>query len=219
MCKGEVVDLTWPIESSMMVYPGLTRPVFQWVGRYNSEGYNSTRFLMEAHTGTHIDAPLHFIPDGAPIDSIPLDRFYGVAKILRFDVEPRGQQISCEELKKRCPALKGGEILILDTGVHRYFGKPDFFSRYPILTIEAARWLVEREIRALATDLPSLDPVGSKNAPIHHIILGAGIPVIENLANLHMLPDDANIFFIALPLKLRGREGSPCRAIAIIRHQ
>ena len=216
MQNQKIVDLTWPLRSNMMVYPGLMRPIFQWVGRDNLEGYNSTRFTMEVHTGTHIDAPLHFIPNGSSIDHIPLNRFYGKAKLLRLTEEPQGQSISKEKLEKQCPPIDEGQILVLDTGVYKFFEKSDFFERYPIFTPAAAQWLVEKKITALATDAPSLDVVGSKDAPIHHIILGAGIPVVENLANLNSLPSNVNFLFIAVPLKLQGREGAPCRAIAIL---
>ncbi len=213
---NKIVDLTWPLRSDMMVYPGLMRPVFQWDGRDNLEGYNSTRFTMEVHTGTHIDAPLHFIPNGKSIEHIPLERLCGKAKLLRVAGEPQGQVISKEELKKQCPDINAGQILVLDTGIYKYFGEPYFFDKYPILAPDAAQWLVEKRIAALATDAPSLDVVGSKDAPIHHIILGADIPVVENLANLNLIPSNREFLFIAAPLKLQGREGAPCRAIAIL---
>ena len=216
MGNKKIVDLTFPVRDDMMVYPGLARPVFQWMGRDFSEGYNSTKFIMEIHTGTHIDAPLHFVPNGDPIDRLSLDHFYGQAQLCRLAEEPTGQEISLDTLAKQCPPVKKGQILVLDTGVYRYFGQSDFFKRYPVLTDEAAQWLIDSGVVTLATDAPSVDPVGTPTAPIHHIILGAGIPIVENLANLNLLPSGKEFLFIALPLKLQSREGSPCRAVAIV---
>ena len=212
----QIIDLTFPVRDDMMVYPGLARPVFQWMGRDFSEGYNSSKFTMEIHTGTHIDAPLHFIPKGNTIDELSLDHFCGQAQLCRLAEEPTGQEISLDTLIKQCPSIKKRQVLVLDTGVYRYFGQSSFFKRYPVLTNEAAQWLIDKGIITLATDAPSVDPVGTSMAPIHHIILGAGIPIVENLANLNLLSPNIEFLFIALPLKLYRREGSPCRAVAIL---
>ena len=91
----------------------------------------------------------------------------------------------------------------------------DFNRLYPVPSTGLVQLLVKRKIRAYMTDATSIDPVDSGDSKNHKAVLGAGIPIVENLANLDILPTNTAVTLIAFPLRLEGREGAPCRAVAL----
>jgi kynurenine formamidase len=215
MAAPRIVDLSYPVSSDMLIYPNTERPTFQWLGRVNSEGYNLTRMTMLVHTGSHVDAPLHFLNNVPSIDEIPVEAFFGVARLYRCPVSPAGQEITLKDVLASGFEIQAGEIFVLATGIERYAEQREYNFLYPYPAEDLAHWLVERGAKAYMTDATAVDPVGSQGSPIHHIILGAGIPIVENLRNLVELPDNKPFVISALPLKLLGREGAPCRAVAL----
>ncbi len=216
MIGSRIVDLSYLVSSDMLIYPNTERPIFQWLGRVNSEGYNLTKMTLLVHTGTHVDAPTHFLENVQSIDELPLDAFFGVSQLYRYPNPPTGQVITLAEVIKSGFHLNEGDIFVLSTGIENYAEKREYNYLFPYPTEELARWLVSKKIKAYMTDATAVDPIGSEGSPIHHIILGAGIPIVENLRNLAELPNNKQFIISALPLKLKGREGSPCRAIAIL---
>jgi arylformamidase len=215
MNRPRIVDLSYPVSSDMLIYPGTERPTFQWLGKVNSEGYNLTKMTMLVHTGTHVDAPMHFLDNVQSIDEIPLDAFFGISRLYRYPHRPAGQEIPLSEVIESGLQLKEGEIFVLSTGIENFAERREYNYQFPYPSEELAEWLVMKKIKAYMTDATAVDPFGSESSPIHHIILGAGIPIVENLRNLAELPANKPFIISALPLKLKGREGSPCRAIAL----
>jgi arylformamidase len=215
MNNKRIVDLSYPVSSDMLIYPGTERPSFQWLGRANSEGYNLTKMTMLVHTGTHVDAPLHFLDNVPSIDEIPVDVLFGSAKLYRFPDPPTGQEISLEFVIASGIQIDEGDIFVMATGIENYAEQREYNYQFPYPSEELANWLIEKKIKAYMTDATAVDPYGSENSPIHHIILGAGIPIVENLRNLTNLPENKPFIISALPLKLKGREGAPCRAVAL----
>jgi kynurenine formamidase len=215
MSGPRIVDLSYTLTSEMLVYPGTERPSFRWVGRVNSEGYNLTRMTTLVHCGTHVDAPTHFVDGTTWIDAIAPDRFFGTCRLWRCPADPQGQTITLAEVQEGGFQLAQGDIFVLATGIEAYSEKKEYNARYPCPAEDLVRWLISRRIRAYMTDATAVDPVGSADSPIHRLILGAGIPIVENLRNLAHLPQDRPFVICALPLKLGGREGAPCRAVAL----
>jgi kynurenine formamidase len=215
MTEARIIDLSYPVTSEMLVYPNTERPVFEWLKRANSEGVNLTRMRMLTHTGTHTDAPLHFLEDGPAIDQIPLDRFMGRAKLFRFNQELNGQEITLNDLLSSGFDIEENMIFVLETGIERYMETAEYNTRYPVPSIELIQFLIENKIKSYMTDTTSVDPLNSDFSEKHHMILKAGIPIVENLKNLRMLPENRSFFISALPLRLVGREGAPCRAVAV----
>jgi kynurenine formamidase len=162
-----------------------------------------------------VDAPLHFLEDVPCIDEIPLDRFFGRAKMFRSEKAPAGQEIGLEEVLKSDFDLEEGDIFIMATGIEALTETRDYNFLYPYPSEELAGWLIDKKIKAYMTDATSVDPVSAAGSPVHHLILGAGIPIVENLCNLAQLPVNKPFVVSALPLKLGGREGAPCRAVAL----
>jgi len=215
MKEPKIIDLTYTLRSDMLVYPGTERPVFQWLGRVNSEGYNLTKLTMLTHSGTHIDAPKHFLEDVACVDEIPLQRLFGRANIFRYKKEPEGQEITLDDIMSSEFQLEEDQIFILETGIEKFAETKLYNEKYPFPSEEVVNWLINKKIRAYMTDATSVDPVGTKDNTNHHLLLGAGIPIVENLKNLQLIPKNEYFLISALPIKLKGRDGAPCRAIAI----
>jgi kynurenine formamidase len=210
-----IVDLSYMISSEMLVYPHTERPSFQWKGRVNSEGYNLTRITMLAHTGTHVDAPMHFLDNVPGIDEIAPEKFFGTARLFRCAGTPSSREISLGEVRSSGFDLQHGDIFVLATGIEAMAEKNEYNALYPFPSNDLVQWLIAKKIAAYMTDATSVDPVGAEGSPNHHLILGAGIPIVENLRNLNELPAGKPFVICALPLKLGGREGAPCRAVAL----
>jgi arylformamidase len=216
MKEIKIIDLSYTLRTDMLVYPGNERPVFQWLARVNSEGYNLTRLTMITHTGTHVDAPKHFLDDVACIDEVPLEKLFGKACIFKYNKELSGQVITLEEIESSGFKIKEGDIFVLETGIEKYAETKKYNEIFPVPSKEVVDWLVSKRIRAYMTDATAVDPFGSKDSQNHHLLLGAGIPIVENLKDLHNIPEGKDFWISALPLKLKGRDGAPCRAIAIL---
>jgi len=212
--KKRIIDLTYDFEEKMMVYPGNSKPTIEKVATVEKEGFNISRITFISHTGTHIDAPRHFIKNGETIDKIPLEKLAGEAVLVDLSTKKKGSLITLTDFKPFENLIHKGDILLLNTGIYKSYGKPEFNLEFPTIDPDVARWIVNKEISALATDATSVDPVGEEEGVIHHILLGAGIPIVENLANLGQIKKQ-RFFFIALPLKIKDGDGAPCRAIAI----
>ena len=214
MKEATIIDLSYPLQSDMLVYPGHERPVFQWLGKLNSEGYNLTRVSMNVHTGTHVDAPSHFIDDGSTMDNVPLDRLFGTAKLFRFTKAPAGQEITMDDVISSGFDLEENHIFVLETGIEKFAETAKYSEAFPVPSDDLLSFLIEKKIKAYMTDAPAIDLVGSEANAKHKILLGAEIPIVENLKNLPQLPENQPFLISALPIRLVGREGAPCRAVA-----
>lgn len=181
-----IVDLSYGISGTMLVYPGLSRPVLEWLAVFEQDGHWSSKITLPVHVGTHVDAPKHFIEGGAPVDQVSLYKLVGEAVMI--DVSQRNlHEISRADLEPFTEDVCEGDIVIINTGTYRKYGTKEFVTAYPHLKPDAARWLVDKGIRGLGIDTMAIDPLKSPESPAHHIILGAGIPIVENLTNLDLV--------------------------------
>jgi arylformamidase len=174
--------------------------------------YAMTQVCMATHQGTHLDAMSHFVDGGKTIDQMPLEWFFGDALLLRLPKAPR-EEITPADFQQIEPLLQPGVRLIYETGWHRQFGAANYFSDFPSLTQDAARYLVSRKIRLLGMDTPTPSRDWYE---VHHILLAdsAEVVVVEGLTNLGQLPE--RFTFAGFPLNFHGRDGSPIRAVAIL---
>jgi arylformamidase len=189
--------------------------------------WQSTRASLNVHSGCHVESELHVVEGGEPIDFVSLDQVVGSAVVLDLGlVEPRslvdvGALASAErQLGRAGERIGAGDILLLRTGwADRALGTPDYFRLSPALTEDAAAWLVERKPRCVGFDFleepaarePGWEP---HEFVVHKAILGAGIPLVENLVGLDELPPRCDFF--APFVKLAGIEGAPARAFALV---
>jgi len=192
----------------MTVCPGDPPPVIEPHDAIASAGYNTTRLSMSNHTGTHLDVPYHYLDNGARVDEVELDTFYGPAALI--DLGP-GAVIDVKALELHAEVFQPGARVLYRTGWGSRFGDDDFFHGFPSLTPDAARWIAGRGIGLLGMDTPS---PSEESRETHLALLGAGIILVESLANLEQLPPRFTLS--CLPLKLTGLDGSPVRAVAVV---
>jgi arylformamidase len=150
--------------------------------------------------------PLHFIPGGDTCDGIALDRFYGPARVLKLTC---GGHVSAADLQKH--KINAGDIILICTGQSVNMADPVFREDFKALTTDAAEYLVARGVKTVGVDYLSVDEYGAPGVPVHKILLGGGVTVLEGLV-LHHVPA-GEYTLSALPLKIKGAEGSPVRAI------
>jgi arylformamidase len=171
---------------------------------------------MSSHQGTHLDAPYHFYEDGRTVDEIALERFFGPAALV--DLAPGGvlapgTPLTMEHFAPYADRFTPGARVLYRTGWDRWYGRPEFFTEFPTLTLEATRWIAERRIGLLGMDTPtpSVDFL-----ECHRLLLAPGleIVIVESLAGLERLP--ARFTLAAFPLKLGRGDGSPIRAVALV---
>jgi kynurenine formamidase len=175
-----------------------------------------TQISLATHQGTHLDVPFHFYDDGKTIDQMPLDSFYGPASLIDLapgSYLPAKTPITLEMLKPHAEKFQPAAKIIYRTGWDRTFGTSECFSDFPTLTLEAAKWIAERRIGLLGMDTltPSTD---WKEVHLTLLKTGIEIVVVEGLTNLDKLP--GQFTFIGFPLNIKGRDGSPIRAVAVI---
>ncbi len=195
----KVRDITRVLSEEAVVYPG--DPAFPMVQEDTGTPRISTLSLC-SHSGTHIDAPSHFLEDGATVDQIPLERLIGRARVV--DLRSVRGTITAEHLESHLP---GAERLLLRT----WFSEETRFDpAYPSLSLEAARLLTESGLVCVGIDTPSVEAYDGDGS-VHRHLLGHGVAVLE-LLDLSGVPG-GDYTMVALPLRLRGCDGSPARVV------
>lgn len=210
-----LIDLTMPLSGRTIPVPGHPPAELEPLHRIESDGLRNTIMRFSIHTGTHIDAPSHFIPDGATIDEIPIERFWRRALRLDLtDAEP-GEAIDLARLDAAgfSPHRANDAIVLLATGwTDRAWRSERLYDDNPFLGEDAARALARSRPAALGLDF-AVD--AGRPWPNHTTLLGVEVLLIENLMGLSRLPPDG-FELIALPLRLAGENGGPARVIASI---
>ena len=196
-----IFDITRPLSGDNPVYPGDVKPIFC---QTDNGVFRTSELQIGSHTGTHIDAPSHYLRNGDSIDSVPLGKLIG--RCLVLDVKRAGTRITADDLAK---SLHGCVRLLIRTA---YSGMNQFIEDYPCLTFEAARLLTEQGIQCLGIDSPSVESFDGKG-DIHRQLLENGCIIIE-LLDLSQVKE-GNYEMVALPLRLSGLDGSPARVILI----
>lgn len=199
------IDLTLPLRAGMPVYPGDPEVAFTLTA---AGDFAVTAFALGTHTGTHLDAPRHALPAGAGVEDVPLAACLGPARVADCTGLPH---ITPAALEARLPDLEPAARVLLRTDWHLAFGRPDYYTAFPPLTLPAVRWLIRQRICLLGLETPSVCPQHDHEA--HALLLGAGVVIIEGLAGLRQIPGE-RCWFAALPLRLEGLDGSPVRAVA-----
>ncbi len=209
-----LVDLTREISPETPVFPAYPKVAMLLWAKHDVHGFRGEVIHMSTHTSTHLDAPLHFDEEGSAVDQLPLDVFTGYAVV----VDVRGEyEISSSLLKQRLDeaSFQAGDAVFLYTGWEHRYGSREYLSESPGLSAEAAQLLVDVKAKLVGIDTSSLDPASSTTFPAHHILLKAGIPIIENLCNLSKLLQK-RVKYYAFPLKIEGATASPIRVVAEI---
>ena len=177
--------------------------------------YDSEVIFMSTHTGTHMDAPSHFVNEVSSIDKITVSRFISNAILIRIK-KGLDQLITTSDIVASNARIGQGDTIVFSTSWENEIDKDHYFSHCPGLSEDAANYLVDKKVNAVCIDSPSIDRGMDNNFPVHKILLSNQVLVVENLCNLEKLQDQY-FTLIMTPLKLSGASGSPVRAIALDR--
>ncbi len=190
------------------------------LGRYSLEGRQTRKIVLGSHTGTHIDAPAHFIPGGATIEKTPLNILVGKAYIVEFPQCEPLRKIDVEDVKSQISGVQNLERIVFRFDWSRFWNGEQYYKDWPYLSYELCQWLIEKNVKLVGIDTPSPDnPYDDKtsgnDSPNHKLLLRKGVILVEYLCNLEEIK--TKVFeLIALPLKLKNGDGSPARVIAVV---
>jgi len=207
MVKKRFYDITMTIETGMLSWPS-DGPVM--VNRVRSmddgERLNQSRLDLSAHTGTHIDAPVHFLKEGSGVDSLALEVLIGPAVVVHI---PGILAIGASQFKA-ANIPPGTDRLLLKTDNGKLLGQSEFSQEFSYITPDGADYLIEHGIRLVGIDYLSVAEYGSGES-VHRTLLGAGIVIVEGVDLREVLPGPYRMF--ALPLKIKGCDGAPARVV------
>lgn len=206
-----VIDLSLPIDPNM---PGVQ---ISTARRLKVDGWNATNLSLYSHSGTHMDAPVHFLgADGTTLDQQDLHVCVGPATVINLAPASPRQLIRVDDLGELRNTIRPGMRLLFRTDWHKRFGTAAYRDELPRISVELARWLVDQQVSLIGVEPPSVADVNNlaEVTEVHHTLFRGNIVIVEGLAHLDQL-QRAEVEFIALPLNVTGGDGSPVRAIAI----
>ena len=200
------IDLSHSLKNDFPAYPG--DPEFSLKQIFEDEEYFLSKLECSMHTGTHIDAPLHYMENGKTVNEIELDSLIGPCDVLRLKFPKdsktpdkdflKNKEIKIDDIKLPKKGIE--KIIILKTSWCDYFNSEDYFHNNPYLSMEFAKFIVENEVETLALDIPSPDKFG--NSEIHKILLENNVNIIENLTNTRILTKNKyKAYFIPLNIE------------------
>ena len=207
---SRIIDLTLALDSRMRgveIEPART---------LEKDGWNSTTLHLYSHSGTHMDAPVHFGVGNETIDMIPLDKCIGPAWVVDLSGIEARTLIQVGDLGDVAQKLQSGDSLLLRTGWSRYANEPRYRDELPRVSLELAAWCADHKVRMLGVEPPSVADVNNAEelTSVHKALFAGGVIVVEGLDNLEAIGKD-KVMFMAFPLKISGGDGSPARALAI----
>ena len=206
-----IYDISLDVSAGGVVYPGnppIAIALQQALAR--GDGANVSTLAFGSHTATHVDAAKHFFDDGQTVDQLPLDRLVGPCIVIELDDSV--MQIERGHLESY--NLKGAKRVLFKTRNSRVLQKrAEFVKDYTYVTPEAAEHLVSLGVELVGVDYLSVEQFKSGHHRTHRALLGAQVVIIEGLALADVPPGEYEL--ICLPLKLRGLDGAPARAILI----
>jgi arylformamidase len=180
------------------------------------DGWNASTLHLYSHAGTHVDAPRHFGVSEESIDQLGPERLVGWTWVAQLpDTQPR-ELLTVAHLGELVEKIKPGDSLLLRTDWWRRNGTSDYREALPRIGEELARWLVEKQVKIIGVEPPSVADVNNLEEVtlIHRILLGGGITIVEGLCHLDQLSQEEVLLF-ALPIKYAGGDGAPARVVAV----
>jgi kynurenine formamidase len=214
--RGAWLDLSHVLSNDLPTVPFFPVPRFEQIMTQPKSPLNVTEMQMVVHLGTHVDAPRHFFSDGPAFHEIPLERLHGHGVVWHVE-KPDYGVIDVADLERARPAANAGDIVVISTGWWRHFGNERYDS-HPSLSVEAARWLVNKCVKLVAVDFVTPDLAVNRRQPgfswpVHHVLLGHGVLVCEHITNLKTLVNSRAEFMFSA-LNIRNSDGAPARVLA-----
>ena len=213
----KIIDLTLTVSDKIPTFPGSPQPSFIPWENVKEDGYNLELLFLSTHTGTHMDAPYHFLEKGAKIHEISLKKLVSEAVLIKSK-KKGGESITkidIQKFEKKHGKIDGFSSVIFYTGWQRNLQKKYYFTKNPGLSVSAAKYLASKKINLVGIDSPSIDLGKDSKFSVHQIFAKKGILIVENLANLEKIKSP-KFHLVVLPLKLKNATGSPVRAIAFV---
>jgi kynurenine formamidase len=214
------IDLSHTVYHGLQTYPGLPAPlVCDYLSREASKSHYAegttfqiARIELVANTGTYVDSPFHRYEDGADLAALDLA---ALAHVPGLVVRATGQQDRAIDVAAFAGLDVAGKAVLVHTGWDRHWATPAYCSGHPFLTRQAAAYLRDNGARIVGIDSLNIDDTDDGARPVHSILLGAGIPIVEHLCSLQDLPSSA-FYFHAVPVKFQGVGTFPVRAYALV---
>lgn len=201
-------DISLPITPDLVVYPGDPAIRFEPHARIeDGDDANVTRLALGSHTGTHVDAPRHFFPEGRTVDELPLERLVGPALVV--EVAPGVRAIGAAEL--RAAGVADATRVLLRTGNAELLGRRGFEEDFAHLTEDGARYLLESGVELVGIDYLSVEAFDAPEPVVHRTLLENEVVIVEGL-DLRSVPA-GRYELLCLPLRLAGLDGAPVRAV------
>jgi len=209
MPSPRLIDVSVLLTPGIATYPG--NPPFEIAPVHRlaaGDSANNSRLTMGTHTGTHVDAPKHFIDDRPGVDAMPLDLLIGRARVI--DMPVRGG-ITAKDLE--AAGLREDLRVLLRTPNSKLWNNPKepFHEEYAHLTGEGAKFLVDQGVKVVGVDYLSVEKFHTPGHPAHHALLGANVIIIEGLNLWEAEPGVYEMY--CLPLKVEGADGAPARVV------
>jgi len=202
------IDISVPVQSGMVHWPGDPEIKVEQIKEIErGDACNVSHLSLGAHTGTHMDAPLHFIAKGISIDKLPFEATIGAARVIQIADK---ESIKPDELRSQ--RIKAGERILFKTrNSTQSWRTNEFDEDFVYISKDGAQFLADRKVQTVGVDYLSVGGYKRDGVETHHALLGAGIWVIEGLNLGKVKPGEYEL--ICLPLKLQGAEGAPARAL------
>ena len=213
----KIIDLTLTVSDEIPTFPGSPQPSFIPWENVKEDGYNLELLFLSTHTGTHMDAPYHFLEKGAKIHEISLKKLVSEAVLIKSK-KNGGESITktdIQKFEKKHGKIASFSSVIFYMGWQRNLQKKYYFTKNPGLSVSAAKYLASKKINLVGIDSPSIDLGTDSKFSVHQIFAKKGILIVENLANLEKIKS-SKFHLVVLPLKLKNATGSPVRAIAFV---
>lgn len=201
-----VYDVTVPLTSGLPVYPGDPPFELESLQRAGVDAFSLSRISLATHTGTHVDAPAHFVPEGATVDALPPEILIGKARVVEILARERIDRADLE-----AQDLRDDLRVLLKTRMSGQMQKPEFQEDHLYLTGDAAAYLAQAGLKLVGFDYLSIDRYGASEFPAHHALLGADVVIVEGLDLSEVEPGEYDM--ICLPLRVAGGDGAPARVI------
>jgi len=212
----KAVDLTHELHNGMPIYPGDPSPSFVSYATLENDGVNLTKLTLGSHTGTHIDAPRHFISNGIGVDKIPASKLVGEAYVADLSSKPVGSGITGEDLYEKVEGrVVADDIIVIYTGCSEHWDDESIRRNYTFLTGDAAEYLVSKKVRAVGIDFLSVEKFQAPAPVAHKNLLGSGIFIIESLSRATKQFIGKRILMICMPIKLQNGDGAPSRIVGV----
>jgi kynurenine formamidase len=227
----KIIDLSHTIHDEIQIYPGDPVPSIKRGLTHEKDYCHVDVLTLGSHTGTHIDAPYHFLKKGKKIDELPVQRFVGDGVLIDVSAKSDRDLIEPGDIEPYASDIAEGDFVVFRTGRDKYFGTAKYYL-HPYLSAEGARLLVKKGVSLVGVDALNVDPTynAGKDSdpaakelpdeeaygyPVHDILLGNDVLIVENLCNLDKIKAVKGVYSF-LPLKLKDSDGSPIRAVFIL---